>query len=282
MTDTPRLVERNGTIYQMQTEHIGQRIDTVDTIDPFDKYLPEPEPILIPKTYTAAEEARQSKPTFNRTNDNVDWAMWTWNPVTGCKHGCPYCYARDIANRFTGHFNPAFHEDRLKAPQNTNPITTSPNGDKVFVCSMADLFGAWVPREWIDSVMSQVRAAPQWTFIFLSKNPERMATVDWPENAWAGTTVDVQARTKRATSAFQIVTAPVRFLSIEPFRERLTFDDLSIFNLLLIGGQSATSGEPARQPGWEWVQHLLAQANRDGLNSVWWKPNLNTPKQYPL
>jgi hypothetical protein len=37
--------------------------------------------------------------TFNRTNENVDWAKWTWNPVTGCLHNCVYCYARDIAER---------------------------------------------------------------------------------------------------------------------------------------------------------------------------------------
>lgn len=31
----------------------------------------------------------------------IDWAEATWNPVTGCLHGCPYCYARRIANRFS-------------------------------------------------------------------------------------------------------------------------------------------------------------------------------------
>ena len=30
----------------------------------------------------------------------IEWAGMTWNPVTGCKHGCEYCYARRIANRF--------------------------------------------------------------------------------------------------------------------------------------------------------------------------------------
>ena len=30
----------------------------------------------------------------------VDWCDSTWNPVTGCIHGCEYCYARGIANRF--------------------------------------------------------------------------------------------------------------------------------------------------------------------------------------
>ncbi|MGA7312643.1 MAG: hypothetical protein WBX22_01610 [Silvibacterium sp.] len=38
------------------------------------------------------------RPVFNETNEMVDWASWTWNPVTGCWHGCDYCYAREIAN----------------------------------------------------------------------------------------------------------------------------------------------------------------------------------------
>lgn len=271
-----RLVERNGTTYEMQTERIGRRELTQDD------YRIVPYEPSVQSVVVEHEEPRVSKPTFNRTNDNIKWAWWTWNPVTGCKHGCPYCYARDIANRFTGHFNPEFHPDRLTAPQNTNPITTSEWGSRVFVCSMADLFGAWVPREWIDAVLEQVRNAPQWTFIFLSKNPERMATVDWPTNAWVGTTVDCQARVARATEAFKMVTAPVRFMSVEPFRERLTFDDMSMFNWLLIGGQSASSGEPARQPEWEWVHYLLSQAYRDGVRDVFWKTNLDKPEESPL
>ena len=30
----------------------------------------------------------------------IDWCDATWNPVTGCLHGCEYCYARRIAERF--------------------------------------------------------------------------------------------------------------------------------------------------------------------------------------
>lgn len=30
----------------------------------------------------------------------IDWCDSTWNPVTGCLHGCEYCYARGISERF--------------------------------------------------------------------------------------------------------------------------------------------------------------------------------------
>lgn len=38
---------------------------------------------------------------MNKTK--IEWCSHTWNPVTGCFHGCPYCYARGIARRFGGH-----------------------------------------------------------------------------------------------------------------------------------------------------------------------------------
>jgi protein gp37 len=35
---------------------------------------------------------------MNKTE--IEWTDFTWNPVTGCLHGCPYCYARGTAKRF--------------------------------------------------------------------------------------------------------------------------------------------------------------------------------------
>jgi len=37
---------------------------------------------------------------MNKTK--IEWCDSTWNPITGCKHGCEYCYARKIAKRFEG------------------------------------------------------------------------------------------------------------------------------------------------------------------------------------
>ena len=32
----------------------------------------------------------------------IDWCDFSWNPVTGCRRGCEYCYARNQARRFSG------------------------------------------------------------------------------------------------------------------------------------------------------------------------------------
>ena len=227
---------------------------------------------------------------FNRTDEHVEWAHWTWNPVTGCEHDCPYCYARDIAQRLytylepADRFTPVFYPGRLKAPYNT-PVPDADPADigehNVFVCSMADLFGKWVPQYWIDAVFDRVEDATAWNFLFLTKFPQRLAEQSWPANAWVGTTVDKQARVATAERAFAGVQAGVKWLSCEPLLERLTFRSLSMFDWVVIGGCSASTQTPEFQPPWEWVEHLMAQARAAGCQ-IYVKPNLKTrPREYP-
>ena len=146
---------------------------------------------------------------MNKTR--IEWCDSTWNPVTGCKHGCPYCYARRVAGRFgeaqraTGDhhilqappvstpypygFDPTFHRYRLDEPAHKT------KGQTIFVCSMADLFGPWVPIRWIVEVLDACRKAPQHRYLFLTKHPKRyielehMALLPHEDNFWFGSTV---------------------------------------------------------------------------------------------
>jgi protein gp37 len=299
-TSTERVATRNGATYTMNTGNIGQRarppqLQSLPLDDePGDEQLEDDEPNEWDEMARTAQvstqaQAPKGKPTFNRTNDNIEWAWWSWNPVTGCKHDCRYCYARDIAMRFSGTFEPQFHPERLEAPANTRPPALpegAPEVDvigstNVFVCSMADLFGEWVPQEWIDAVLDAVRRSPQWNYIFLTKNPERLATIDWPVNAWVGTTVDRQARVARAEAAFAKVNAEVKFVSCEPMLEPIRFASPDLFNWFIIGGQSKSTQCPASQPQWEWVEALFGQAR--AVNAmVYFKTNLEArPREYP-
>lgn len=250
------------------------------TLEDWAKLTPEDRQRIIRQPYAAT-------PTFNETNDNIEWAGFSWNPITGCLHDCQYCYARDIAHRFYAQgFEPAFLPSRLGAPQHTRlPAAAATDIGKrnVFVCSMADLFGKWVPQDWIDAVLDTVRLAPQWNFLFLTKNPRRLAEIEWPDNAWVGTTVDCQARVAAAEEAFRNVKARVRFLSCEPLRESVKFSDLSMFDWMIIGGQSKSSGEPEMLPDWNWLERLQWQAREYGLK-VYHKPNLGNQvraREYP-
>lgn len=214
---------------------------------------------------------------FNKqSTDNIGWAAWSYNPVTGCQHGCPYCYAREIANRFYPQkFKPTLHEDRLSAPQNTkvNPKLNN----RVFTCSMGELFGPWVPDEWIEKVFDAVRSNPQWTFLFLTKSPERLPTLDWPTNAWIGATIDTQARVDTVTEAFNDLydnsCDNKKYISCEPLLEEITLplDLMQNLDWLIIGAKS--EGQKKIQPNPEWVENLLGEA-REYHVPVWFKDNL--------
>lgn len=223
----------------------------------------------------------KKKCTFNRTNDNIEWAQWSWNPVTGCSLGCTYCYARDIANRFYPQgFEPTFHPERLSAPANTKP-RPGPGGNSVFVCSMSDLFADWIIDGWIMPVIDTCMKHPEWTFLFLTKNPKRLRNIVFPANCWVGVTVDTQARAIEAATYLPDASATVKFLSCEPLLEPIHFDDLSFVNWVIIGGQSKTTRAPAFQPEWGWVSDLTTQAYTSGCR-VYWKPNLIVrPREYP-
>ena len=223
------------------------------------------------------------KPTFNETNQEIEWARWTWNPVTGCKHNCLYCYARDIGNRiYKEGFKPTFRPERLAAPANTKlPKNPALRDRGVFVCSMADLFGDWVPNGWIELVLNEVRNNKQWDFIFLTKNPKRLLTFDFPDNAWLGATVDIQSRVEITESVFKRLKAKIKFISCEPLMEKLTFSTLEMIDWLIIGGLSETSKASDRQPKWEWVEALLWKARKSNA-AVYFKPNLKVrPREYP-
>lgn len=232
----------------------------------------------------------QGKCTFNLSDGpGVSWAGWTWNPITGCLHGCNYCYARAFATNgrfkraFPAGFTPLFHPERLDAPRNTT-IPARHAGDpayeRVFVVSMGDMYGRWVPQEWIDRVHAAEQASPRWEYLHLTKFPARYVGLPMTPNAWVGTSVDEQNRVRIAEDAMREVNGvKVSWLSLEPMRERLDFDDLSMFNWVVIGAQTRTSqptgSVPAFAPPLEWVLRMTDQAHEAGC-AVHWKPNLHS------
>ena len=241
--------------------------------------------ILVKNWKVMAKEKKQEalaktygKSSFNsQETGNIEWAKWSWNPITGCNHGCKYCYARDIANRlFKPKFEPVFYPGRLHCAEFTEQpkeAKTDIGYKNVFTCSMADLFGKWVPSDLIELVLEVVRKSPKWNFLFLTKFPQRYAEFEFPDNAWVGTSVDKQSRVKNAEDVFKDVRAKVKWLSCEPMMERLTFKHLERFQWVVLGGSSRSTQTPEFHPPREWVTHLWTQAQEAGC-MIYEKPNL--------
>ena len=218
---------------------------------------------------------------MNRTQ--IEWTDYTWSPVTGCwgpggtaekPNRCSYCYAEKMANRFNSQlpgyrprggdpFAPRFHSDRLDLPAKVK------KSSKIFVCFMADLFGAWVPSAWIEAVLETIRACPQHTFQLLTKNPARLGNYNpFPGNVWVGTTITNQADADERLPWLLRVDAPVRFVSHEPLLGKIFVGDGlwppigPHIDWAIIG---AMTGPGAVRPDPEWVHNLFMQYSEAGV-----------------
>lgn len=261
----------------------------------------------------------------------IDWADSTWNPVTGCLHGCEYCYARGIAERFGGawrpddetidkswrlsapedpalmgdyanhangglhvlddvfysypfyptvkphesdpyrkkapypyYFDPTFHRYKLDEPKRWKKPRT------IFVCSMADLFGKWVPDAWIQEVFQACESAPWHRYMFLTKNPGRYlklaeaGKIPIKENFWYGSST-----TTKDTEFFWNNDVNT-FVSIEPILEPFTeLTDNGVQAVKRIGwiivGAETGNRKGKVIPGKSWVIELKDAAEECGV-----------------
>jgi protein gp37 len=249
------------------------------TVEQWKRASPEQQRLLL--EYRNPDAALNAQKAGEDSN-LIDWAKWSWNPIVGCLHDCPYCYARDIAERFKADgvavfangFVPTLHAGRLSAPLNRYPPQSDdPREARIFTGSMSDVFGRWVPQEWIEAILGVAAEARQWEFLMLTKFPKRMAEFQIPGNVWMGTTVDCQVRVAAAEAAFEHVRAGIKWLSVEPMLEPLKFQHLDRFQLLVIGGASRSSKTPRWIPPYEWLADLMRQADDAGC-AVYLKSNL--------
>ena len=246
----------------------------------------------------------------------IDWCDATWNPVTGCLHGCEYCYARGIAKRFgraatavcdeegypeyggttcadgTCHdlnypiedygrtqraapypfeFDPTFHRYRLADPQHWKKPRN------IFVCSMDDLFGDWVPDEWIAEVFRACDAAPQHRYLFLTKNPKRYLDLyekgimpkgikAW--NKYFGCTITKPTDKYFYNNLYVNGIDHPGFISIEPIME--DFDAVEIdkdefgIKWIIVGAETGNRKGKVI-PKREWIEHIAESCRKSNI-----------------
>jgi protein gp37 len=192
-------------------------------------------------------------------------------------------------------FDPTFHRYRLEEPQ----LIKQPQN--IFVCSMADLFGEWVPDEWIKTVFDHCYLAPQHNYLFLTKNPKRYYDVieyletdiknyTEPPCILLGATA---ANNHQLNEAYE---SPATWISIEPLLEEIYSDNFVDFLppnsfevarwlWVVIGAETGNRKEKII-PKREWIKEIVECCHfwktpvfmKDSLADIWGEPLI---QEYP-
>ncbi|MCF6183192.1 MAG: phage Gp37/Gp68 family protein [Bacteroidales bacterium] len=177
----------------------------------------------------------------------IDWTDETWNPVWGCNAGCSYCYARNFSKRFAKimasnevkndisingtekkikyieifnnlkNFKPTF---LIKQFNNEKKIKGC--NKKIFVGSMTDI--AFWQKDWIDIVLNKIEEYPQHTFQILTKFPEKIYDIKFPQNVWLGISAENQKKFEKRVNKLIDIKAGKHFISLEPLQNEIKID----------------------------------------------------------
>jgi len=228
----------------------------------------------------------------------IEWTDAVWNPVTGCtkvSEGCRNCYAERMAKRLARRcgypmadpFAVTLHPEKVDQPLYWR------GHQKIFVCSMGDLFHEAVPSEFISKIFRTMWHAWWHTFIVLTKRPERMVAwyddlkdgspivgtekESWPlPNVWLGVSVENQAAADKRIPLLLQAPAAVRFVSCEPLlgpinleaqlagadEARRYINGWHGIDWVIVGGESGPNARPMHP---DWVRSIRDQCLGAGV-----------------
>lgn len=118
----------------------------------------------------------------------IEWTDFSVNPIRArlgerkghyCEKvspGCKNCYSSALQRRFG---MPPFQEQRGAAEPfldvgKLEEVLRRRKPTRYFWCDMTDMFGGWVPNEWIAACFGVMAATPHHTHQVLTKRPKRM------------------------------------------------------------------------------------------------------------
>jgi protein gp37 len=161
---------------------------------------------------------------------------------------------------------------------------------RIFVVSMGDLFHPEVPFEFIDHVYRMVHQAPQHTYLWLTKRPERLVEYldcrqrgTLPNNLHIGVTAENQEQADKRIPILLQIPAKVRFVSVEPMLSEVNLlktiaplmncgcnDDAcgwpgcisEKLHWVICGGESGSNARPVNRT---WVRSLRDQCNSTSI-----------------
>lgn len=177
-------------------------------------------------------------------DSKIAWTDHTFNPWWGCEKespACKNCYAEAFARRLGKSLwgptadRPFASDSYWKQPLKWNDeAAKSGRRAKVFSASMSDVFEdrAELAEERV-RLFRIIEATPHLDWLLLTKRAAHMRRLaveagwpgHWPENVWAGVTVESQRYAHERIPHLLQVPARIRFLSCEPLLEAVDLSD---------------------------------------------------------
>ncbi len=218
------------------------------------------------------------KKLIRLSKSNIEYLDYVWNFTSGCKNGCSYCYARVIIGRFPAHYPNGF-EPTIYPETLLSPIYLK-GSSRIGVCFMGDLFGDGLrPSIMVASanspygkdlktkVYDTIKACPQHTFIFLTKQPQNLsAWSPFPDNCWVGVSVCNDKMLDVAVDKLEDIQATVKYFSFEPLLDQLTLSlDYALYysgiSRVIIGAQT----KPTVMPEKPWVDEIIEACRKASI-----------------
>lgn len=233
----------------------------------------------------------------------IEWCDHTWNPITGCRHNCSYCYARKMTARFAGdvRLNLMAKKDYSTEPAADNsekvfvlekpmlnetgntlvyPFGFEPTyhkyrmdyprklkmGKNIFVGAMADVFGAWVPDSWIRGIMDVCKEYSIHNYLFLTKNPERYERFDAAGMLPMDKNMWYGSTLTKSEDRCFISNAHNTFWSIEPILAPFQIWEKDEFSpgWIIIGAETGRQKNKII-PEKEWIEDIVNRCDKEGI-----------------
>jgi len=215
------------------------------------------------------------------SKSGIEYLDYMWGIWSGCHNwhngicggGNEFnCWAKSLATRFRkiypNGFEPTYYHEAIDSPKHLKKPS------RIGVGWVGEVIGYASPAVRI-VICDAIKQCPQHTFLFLTKNPEKLCEWEFPDNCWVGVTATESDLFACAVNQLMNVKAKVKFVSIEPLLSWKKLDIstwLKQIDWVIIGAQTPYSQKTA--PKIEWVREIVEACDKAGI-PVFLKDNLN-------
>lgn len=231
----------------------------------------------------------------------MKWWDESLNFVRGCtpvSRACNGCYAeanheRLLANPKVPSYSRPFNEIHVVEEMlDDPPMAHWRDPRRVFVNNLSDTFHPEVEAHHLVKLFSLMRRYDDHIYMLLTKRASRMAQFaryvvdDWPENVWAGVTIEGFAEIGRLGWLLE-VPAAVRFISWEPALDNLPEmlrqapTAMEKIAWIIMGGQTGAGTTPMPEQ-WARAGRDLCTEFNAALYFKQWGGTVVPPKDAPL